>query len=118
MKKRHKEYNLFSSILKSLIFAFLIMVGAAYFLKYNIILVNGRSAEPFIQYKSVILIKKCPKEDLKLGDFVTFTLTANSTDYITHQIYKFESNGDIICKGYHYDKTYTKFFLQEDSQPV
>ena len=116
LKKPHKKINWISCIAKSILYSFLIMVALGYLFGFKAILVNGGSAEPYIHYKSLIVTTKCKEEDLKVGDFVTFTKTGNS--YVTHQIVSISEDGTIICRGWNYDRNLGEYTYQDDIQTI
>lgn len=117
MKRKKQKPEFFSSLLKSLVFTFIIAVGVGYLMNYRAILVNGWSAEPFIYYRSLIVTKKCENKDYKPGDFVTFTLSGKS--YVTHQIVEiYRSTGVVVCKGWNYNSQTKRYEHQEDSQTI
>ena len=108
-----KKDRFWPIVAKSFLFALLITFAFGYLLGYKPILVNGWSAEPYIQYKTLIVIKKTDMQDLKVGDFVTFTKTGNS--YVTHQIVSIDGN-QIVCRGWNYDRNLGEYRYQEDIQ--
>ena len=114
-----KNKNIFIKMLHACIpaflFAVIIMIGSGYLLGYKAILVNGWSAEPHILYQSLIVTYRCKFEDLKIGDFITFSKTGKS--YITHQIVDIDYENDTIeCKGWQYNSQTQQYEHQNDSQ--
>ncbi len=93
-KKQNKAKFIIFSILKSLIFAFIVTIILGYILGYRAILVNGWSAQPDIKYQSLIITQKVKAKDLNVGDYITFSMTGKS--YITHQIISIDYENDII----------------------
>ena len=93
-KKENKLKFIVSSLLKSFIFALLIAIAFGYLMGYRAILVNGWSAQPDIKYQSLIITRKVELNDMKVGDYITFSLSGKS--YITHQIISIDYENDVI----------------------
>ena len=111
-KRINLTSQIFSNYIKALLFALLITIGIGYLTGFKAILVEGWSAQPYIQYRSMIIIYKCDFEDLKVGDFVTYTRTGQN--YITHQIVSIDyDTGEIICKGWEGDQNLQEYHLQD-----
>ena len=103
MKKNEVVKYYFHSILKALAFALLLTLLLGYLFGYKAILVNGWSAQPDIKYQSLIITTKVKAEDLKVGDYITFTMTGQS--YITHQIISIDLENDVIvCADNQYNQ--------------
>lgn len=101
-KKQNKIVFVIFSLLKSLVFAVIITLIVGYLLGCRYILVNGWSAQPDIRYQSIIITQKTKFEDLKVGDYITFSMTGSS--YITHQIISIDiENDQIICADNQYN---------------
>lgn len=109
MKKQKVSLKKISSwTIKSLIFAILLMIGFGYLFGYNVFIVNGWSAEPYIPYHSLIIVQKCSFNDIKVGteannyedgDFVTFSITGIS--YVTHRVVAKDTETQVITtNGY------------------
>ena len=114
-KKTNIWMVMLHALIPSFLIAFVVMIGLGYLLGYKAILVNGWSAEPHITYQSLIVTYKCKFEDLKVGDFITFSNTGKS--YITHQIVAIDyENDQIECKGWQYNSTNQEYEHQSDSQ--
>ena len=114
-----KKTSMLKYLLQKCVPALLISIGLVilfgYLFGYKAILVNGWSAEPHIRYQSLIITRKCKMEDLKVGDFITFTKSGKS--YVTHQIVSIDyENDEIVCKGWQYNKTTQEYEYQSDSQ--
>lgn len=84
----YKTYNKKYSIAKTILILALILVLSLFLLLYCIgfraFAVNGWSAEPYHHYGSLAIDYKVPFEELKVGDFVTWSRSGSS--YVTHQI--------------------------------
>ena len=107
--------KLASYIASAVFLAILITIGAGYLLGYKAILVNGWSAEPYISYQSVIVVHRPKFEDLKVGDFITFSMSGKS--YVTHQITEIDYENDVItCQGWHYNSETQQYEHQTDKQ--
>ncbi len=103
------------ALIPALLIAFVITIGLGYLFGYKAILVNGWSSEPYLKYQSLIVTYKCKFEDLKVGDFITFSNTGKS--YVTHQIVAIDyENDQIECKGLQYNSTTQEYEHQTDSQ--
>ena len=102
-QKQNKAKFIIFSLLKSLLFAFLLTIVFGFVLGYRPILVNGWSAEPDIHYQSLIIInQKVKATDLKVGDYITFSMTGKS--YITHRIISIDLETDtIVCADNRYN---------------
>ena len=66
-------------------------------LKWNPVVVLTGSMEPTYDVGSVIYYKKVPKEEIKQGDVITFTLKDNT--FVTHRVNKVEDNDMYETKG-------------------
>jgi len=116
-KKTSLAKVLLSKCIPALLFAVLIMIALGYICGYRAILVNGWSAEPHIAYQSLIVTYKCKQKDLKVGDFITFTMSGKS--YVTHQIVSIDyENDEIVCKGWQYNSETQEYEHQTDSQTL
>ena len=110
-KQKTFKKQIFSNCIKALLLALLVTIGVGYLTGFKAILVEGWSAQPYIQYRSMIVIYKCDFNDLKVGDFVTYTRTGQS--FITHQIACIDyETGEIICKGWEGDTDLKEYQLQ------
>jgi len=108
----NKKFTNFKMILnwalKSLAFSLLLVLLIGYLMGYNAMIVAGGSAEPYIQYHGLIVIKKCSFDEIRVGteennyedgDFVTFTSTG--TSFTTHRVIaKDEETQIITTNGY------------------
>lgn len=92
--------NILSIILRALLFALLFGILVGYLFGYRYILVNGWSSEPYIPYKSIILTSPTKLENLKVGDFITYTSTKQALfskqSNVTHQIIAIKYNGYFV----------------------
>ena len=97
-KKENFSIYLLKSAIKSLCFALLLAVALGYIFGYRALIVIGGSAEPDIHYHSIIVTAKYKAEDLKIGDYVTFTMSGDV--YTTHKIVSIDLENDVIvCRG-------------------
>ena len=103
VKQNKAKFIIFTTI-KSLVFAFIIAIVFGFVMGYKPILVNGWSAEPDIHYQSLIVVnQKIKATDLKVGDYITFSMTGQS--YITHRIIEIDlDNNKIVCADNRYNK--------------
>ena len=123
--------NILSIILKALLFALLAGIIIGYIFGYRYVLVNGWSSEPYIPYQSLILTAKTKLENLKVGDFITYTssnqIIFSRQSNVTHQIVAIKYDGyyeegetvTLVAD----DKTYTFEFgneisLDKDGNPT
>ena len=83
-KKYNKKTEIIKSLLFALIFAILITLISGYFMGYRVFSVLGRSSEPDIHYGSIVIDYKVPFEEIKVGDYVTWTRTGNG--FVTHKV--------------------------------
>ena len=110
-----KNKKVISYCFTALLVSIVLTIAVGYLCGYKAILVNGWSAEPHISYQSLIITYKCKFQDLKVGDFITFTNTGKS--YVTHQIVSIDyDNDEIICKGWQYNSDTQQYEHQSDSQ--
>lgn len=102
-EKENKVKFIIYSTLKSVLFAVLIALAFGYALGSRPILVNGWSAQPDIRYQSLVITQRVSKESLKVGDYVTFSMTGKS--FITHQIISIDLENDVIvCADNQYNR--------------
>lgn len=99
---RKKEFNLkklISAILIDIIFALIGTIIIGYFLGFTGFVVVGWSSEPDIPiYSFVVEYKNTSLQDLKVGDYITWSRNGG---YVTHQIIAinkdgFYNKGDVI----------------------
>lgn len=97
MKKTNTATWIISTLLKSLLFAFVITLILGYILGYRAILVEGSSSEPKIAYHSVVIDYPCAYSELKVGDYITFkTSDSGKIQNTTHQIVYICPEGEYI----------------------
>ena len=84
-----------SLVLKSIVFALLLTIVFGYLFGFRAALVIGSSSEPNIHIGSLVIDYKCPYEDLKPGDYLTF----NTGGYVTHQIISIKPKGEYFQNG-------------------
>lgn len=66
---------------------------------YKAYIIKSNSMEPSIKSGDVVIVKKVPEENIKVGDIITFK---QNTEIITHRISKIEEENNIkkyITKG-------------------
>lgn len=63
---------------------------------YKSYIIKTNSMEPTISIDDVIITKKLDKENIKLGDVITFL---QNGEVITHRITKIDENGEYTTKG-------------------
>ena len=82
-------------VLKTIVFALLLTIAFGYLFGFRAALVIGSSSEPNIHIQSLVIDYKCPYEDLRPGDYLTF----NTGGYVTHQIIYIKPKGEYIQNG-------------------
>jgi len=82
------------SLIWSLLIGFLVMIVAGYFLGYRVYSVLGKSSEPDIHLGSIVVDFKVPFEELKVGDYVTWS--RNGKTFVTHKIIEITSKDYIV----------------------
>ncbi len=82
-------------VLKSMVFALLLTIVFGYLFGFRAALVIGASSEPNIHIQSLVIDYKCPYEDLRVGDYLTFQVGG----YVTHQIVYIKPKGEYIKNG-------------------
>ena len=94
------KINIFSIVVRALLFALLAGLILGYIFGYRYILVNGWSSEPYIPYQSIILTAKTELKSLKVGDFITYTSKQESffsmQSNVTHQIIAIKYDGYFV----------------------
>ena len=84
-------------------------------LGYRAIIVIGGSAEPDIHYHSLIVTAKYKAEDLKVGDYITFT--SSGKVFTTHKIVSIDLENDtIVCRGNQYNRETGEYEEQNTTQ--
>lgn len=107
--KKHTNISwIIPSIIWSLIIGFVVMLISGYFLGYNVYSVMGASSEPDIHYGSIVIDLKVPFDELKVGDYVTWTRTGNS--FVTHRIIEIRDKDYIVTSQ-------TDYFHDEGEVP-
>lgn len=84
-----------SLVLKSIVFALLLTIVFGYLFGFRAALVIGSSSEPNIHIGSLVIDYKCPYEDLRPGDYITF----NTSGYVTHRIISIKPKGEYFQNG-------------------
>lgn len=93
-KKHNKTSWILPAIFWSLLFGLFISLISGYFLGYRVFTVLGYSSEPDIHYGSVVIDFKVPFDELKVGDYVTWTRSGNA--FVTHKIIEIQSPDYIV----------------------
>lgn len=87
-------------VLASICYIFIgiyVIVCIPMLIKWKPVVVLTGSMEPTYDVGSVIYYKKVPKEEIKQGDVITFTLKDNT--FVTHRVNKVEDNDMYETKG-------------------
>lgn len=93
-KKYSKTKTIISSLAWSLLLGLIITIFVSYLMGYRVYSVLGHSSEPNIHYGSIVIDYKIPFEDLKVGDYVTWSLTGKS--FVTHRIIAIDEENQTI----------------------
>ena len=78
-------------LIPNFVFSVIIVAVFAFAIGYRYYIVTSGSMRPSIEPGAVVLIKKVPFEDLKVGDTITFSY--DGTSNVTHQIIAIKSEG-------------------------
>lgn len=126
---RRAKLNIVSSIFKGLLCATILAVLIGFLFGYRLILVNGWSAEPYIPYRSIILTSPTKLENLKVGDFITYSNNNSFFNFrnqsnVTHQIVAIKYDGYFVegeditltIDGVEYDLQYGQAIKKVDDQ--
>ena len=108
---------LLKSVIKSICIAIIFTLILGYVFGYRAIIVIGGSAEPDIHYHSIIVTAKYKAEDLRVGDYVTFS--SNGEVNTTHKIISIDLENDVIvCRGNQYNKETGEYEDQNTVQVI
>lgn len=93
--KKHKKTDwVLPAIFWSLLIGLVITIIFGYFLGFRVYTVLGHSSEPDIHYGSIVVDFKVPYDELKVGDYVTWSRTGKS--FVTHRIKEITSPDYIV----------------------
>lgn len=92
--KFNKTAHIAKFVLTIVALVLLSLVLLLYILGFRTFAVNGWSAEPYHHYGSLAIDCKVPFEELKVGDFVTWSRTGSS--YVTHQIISIDAENRTV----------------------
>ena len=116
-KKENILIYLLKSAINSICISIILTLVLGYIFGYRAIIVIGGSAEPDIHKHSIIVTAKYKPEDLKIGDYVTFS--ANGEVNTTHKIVSIDLENDIIVwRGNHYNPTTGQYEEQNTEQVI
>lgn len=116
-KKENILIYLLKSAIKSICISIILTLVLGYIFGYRAIIVIGGSAEPDIHYHSIIVTAKYKPEDLKIGDYVTFTNSGQVNT--THKIVSIDLENDIIvCRGNQYNQETGQYEEQNTEQVI
>lgn len=93
-KTYNKNAHIANTILTFALIFILSLFLLLYFLGFRAFAVNGWSAEPYHHYGSLAIDYKVPFNELKVGDFVTWTRSGSS--YVTHQIISIDAENQTV----------------------
>ena len=116
-KKENILIYLLKSAINSICISIILTLVLGYIFGYRAIIVIGGSAEPDIHYHSIIVTAKYKPEDLKIGDYVTFSTKGEVNT--THKIVSIDLENDIIvCRGNQYNPTTGQYEEQNTEQVI
>ncbi|MBO4412702.1 MAG: signal peptidase I [Clostridia bacterium] len=98
LKKQNGFLKYLLMLIKSIFYSLLITVAFALIIGFRPVIVVGGSMEPTFKRGDVILIKKIPQEQIKVGDILTYQLSKNDK-YCTHRIIEIDENGNFKTQG-------------------
>ncbi len=90
------------SILLGLIIGIFVIIGIAYLIGYRPIVIGGGSMLPTLTWGDIIIVYKPAKEDIKVGDILTFYFEGENSDgirLVTHRIIEIDENGHFYTQG-------------------
>lgn len=107
LKKRLNFLDYFKmaikSILLGLVIGIFIVIGIGYLLGYRPIVIGGGSMLPTLTWGDIIVVYKPAKEDIKVGDILTFSfgegVNSDGVNLVTHRIIEIDENGYFYTQG-------------------
>lgn len=98
LKKENSFLKYLFMLIKSIFYSLLITIAFALIIGFRPVIVVGGSMEPTLEIGDVVIIKKLPQEQIKVGDILTYKLSENG-DYCTHRIIEIDENGNFKTQG-------------------
>lgn len=98
LKKENSFLKYLFMLIKSIFYSLLITIAFALIIGFRPVIVVGGSMEPTLEIGDVVIIKKLPQEQIKVGDILTYKLSENG-DYCTHRIIEIDENGNFLTQG-------------------
>ena len=98
LKKENSFLKYLFMLIKSIFYSLLITIAFALIIGFRPVIVITGSMNPTIMIGDVVIIKKLPQEQIKVGDILTYKLSENG-DYCTHRIIEIDENGDFHTQG-------------------
>lgn len=116
-QKENRAVFLLKSVINSICISIILTLVLGYIFGYRAIIVIGGSAEPDIHKHSIIVTAKYKAEDLRVGDYVTFTSSGQINT--THKIVSIDLENDIIvCRGNQYNQATGQYEEQNTEQVI
>ena len=98
LKKENSFLKYLFMLIKSIFYSLLITIAFALIIGFRPVIVVGGSMEPTLEIGDVVIIKKLPQEQIKVGDILTYKLSEND-EYCTHRIIEIDENGRFHTQG-------------------
>ena len=98
LKKENNFIKYFLMGIKSFFYALLLTIGFALIIGYRPVIIAGGSMLPTLERGDIIIIKKPPQEEIKVGDILTFRLSEDGS-YCTHRIIEIDHLGRFYTQG-------------------
>lgn len=109
-KKYSKKKVVIKSLLGAILFGLVITIFAGFLMGYRVYSVMGHSSEPDIHYGSIVIDYKVPFEELKVGDYITWSRSGKS--FVTHKIIAINEQEKKVTTSQ------TDYFLKPGDNPV
>ena len=98
LKKENYFIKYFFMGLKSILYAIFITIVFALIIGFRPVIIAGGSMLPTLERGDIIIIKKPAKEQIKVGDILTFRLSEDGS-YCTHRIIEIDEMGNFYTQG-------------------
>lgn len=86
------------SILLGVVIGIFVIIAIGYFLGYKPIIINGGSMLPTLTWGDIIIVYKPAKEDIKVGDILTFSF-GEGESMVTHRVIEIDEDGNFYTLG-------------------
>ena len=98
LKKENSFLKYLFMLIKSIFYSLLITIAFALIIGFRPVIVAGGSMIPTLEIGDVVIIKKLPQQQIKVGDILTYKLSEND-EYCTHRIIEIDENGNFLTQG-------------------